>query len=51
MSKNSTIRDAFYKVRKSGRFRNWMDYQKWYLSQVVPINKYNNEAESSKKTK
>jgi len=42
MPKNNT-KDAFYKVRKFGRFRNWMDYQKWYLAQVVPINKNKSE--------
>ena len=32
--------NARRKVSKAGNFSNWMDYQKWILSQVKPINKY-----------
>lgn len=37
---NSVTTNAWKKVSKAGNFKNWMDYQKWLLGQVKPINKY-----------
>ncbi len=31
---------AWRKVVKAGNYKNWMDYQKWVLAQVKPINRY-----------
>jgi len=31
--------NAWRKVVKTGNYDNWMDYQKWVLSQVRPISK------------
>lgn len=36
----SSTNGAWRKVGKAGNFANWMDYQKWVLAQVVPIQKY-----------
>jgi len=35
--------NAWRKVSKSGNFRNWIDFQKYILSQVNPIHKYTHE--------
>jgi len=32
--------NAWRKVSKAGNFSNWMDYQKWVLAQVKPVEKY-----------
>ncbi len=39
-NKPSNNTDAWRKVSQTGNFTNWMDYQKWLLSQVKPIDKY-----------
>ena len=33
----TSVSNAWRKVAKSGRFKDWMDYEKWELGQVNPI--------------
>lgn len=36
----SSTNNAWRKVNKAGNFANWLDYQKWVLAQVKPIERY-----------